>query len=91
MQKVFDQMKAIMAADVLCAYPDHNKPFRIFTEAYDYQLGAGPSMVQLVRGLLLESLDRGSNPLLGRLLLESLVRGWCPTCLAMVHSGLESW
>ena len=46
-------------------------------------------MVQLVRGLLLESLVRGSNPLLGRLLLESLVGGCCPTCLAMVHSGLE--
>jgi hypothetical protein len=46
-------------------------------------------MVQLVRGLLLESLVRGSNPLLDRLLLELLVRGWCPTCLAMVHMGLE--
>ena len=46
-------------------------------------------MVQLVRGLLLESLVRGSHPLAGRLLLESLVRGWCPTCLAMAHSGLE--
>jgi hypothetical protein len=27
MQKAFDQMKAIMTADVLCAYPKPNKPF----------------------------------------------------------------
>jgi hypothetical protein len=38
MQQAFDKMRALMAADALAAYPDHNKRFDIYTD--HFQLGA---------------------------------------------------
>ncbi len=37
MQKAFDKMCLIMAANALAAYPDHNKRFSICTDASDFQ------------------------------------------------------
>ena len=39
-QKAFDTLKSIMVADCLNVYPDYNKPFKIYTNSSDYQLGA---------------------------------------------------
>ena len=38
MQKAFDETKT--AADVMCEYPNHNKPYHIYTDASNYQHGA---------------------------------------------------
>jgi len=40
MQNAFDEMKALMSADVMCAYPYHNKTYHIYTDASTYQLGS---------------------------------------------------
>ena len=39
-QNAFDTLKSVMATDCLNAYPDYNKPFKIYIDASDYQLGA---------------------------------------------------
>ena len=39
-QNAFDTLKSVMTADCLNAYPDYNKPFKINTDANNYQLGA---------------------------------------------------
>jgi hypothetical protein len=39
MQQAFNKMHLLMAADALAAYPDHNKQFKVYTDASDFQLG----------------------------------------------------
>jgi RNase H-like domain found in reverse transcriptase/Reverse transcriptase (RNA-dependent DNA polymerase) len=40
-QHVFDKIKKVIETEVLLAYPDFDKPFHIYTDASDHQLGAG--------------------------------------------------
>ena len=39
-QKAFDDIKEVIACDVVLAYPDFNSPFEIYTDASSRQLGA---------------------------------------------------
>ncbi len=40
MDLAFKQMKSFMAQDCLLAYPNHNKPFHIYTDPSSYQMQA---------------------------------------------------
>ncbi len=40
MDLAFQHMKALMLWNCLLAYPDHNKPFHIYTDASSYEMGA---------------------------------------------------
>ena len=39
-QRAFERMKALIVTDAHLAFPDHNKPFHVKTDASDKQLGA---------------------------------------------------
>jgi RNase H-like domain found in reverse transcriptase len=39
-QQAFDNIKKVIETEVLLAYPDFDKPFHIYTDASDHQLGA---------------------------------------------------
>ncbi len=40
MQKAFEKMRLLIAANALAAYLNHNKWFDVYTDASDFQLGA---------------------------------------------------
>jgi hypothetical protein len=39
-QQAFDKIKKVIGTEVLLCYPDFNKPFHLYTDASDHQLGA---------------------------------------------------
>jgi hypothetical protein len=39
LQKAFDKIHLLMAANALAAYPNHNERFNVYTDASDFHLG----------------------------------------------------
>jgi hypothetical protein len=39
-QQAFDKIKKVIGTEVILCYPDFNKPFHLYTDASDHQLGA---------------------------------------------------
>ncbi len=39
-QEAFDKAKAMLAKEAFLRYPDHNKPFHVYSDASDYQMGS---------------------------------------------------
>jgi hypothetical protein len=39
-QQAFDKIKKVIGTELLLCYPDFNKPFHLYTDASDHQLGA---------------------------------------------------
>jgi RNase H-like domain found in reverse transcriptase len=39
-QLAFDKIKKVIETEILLSYPDFDKPFHIYTDASDHQLGA---------------------------------------------------
>ena len=38
-QQAFEEIKRVMSKETILAYPDYTKPFHIYTDASNYQLG----------------------------------------------------
>jgi len=66
MQKTFDEMKALMTDDVMCAYPNHNKPYHIYTDASNYQCGTLNVIADTLSRLSCNDIDIDSSALVGK-------------------------